>query len=151
MKSLTFQIHYAALQAEALAVTLSDRAYAELEEDLDASVKMHVRIDKTLKMLEEPDKETVNRLGETSTSFMRRNEAIEVPVKAISGLLNMPNIYLHISMACAILRKEGVRGRGTGAAALSVTSTLPMPIRCLRKVSIRRNPPGTKDCRFWKS
>lgn len=69
---------------------------------------MHARIDKTLKVLEETDKETVNRLGETSTSFMRRNEAIEVPVKAIAGLLNMPNIYFHVSMAYAILRKEGV-------------------------------------------
>lgn len=69
---------------------------------------MHARIDLALKHLDETNRDTVNRLGGTSTSFTVRNEAIEVPVNAVVGSWNMPNVYFHVSMAYAILRKEGV-------------------------------------------
>lgn len=108
MKPLTFQVHYAAFQSEALAAKLSAQEYTEPEEDLDTYEKMRARIQQALDALDGTDKETVNKLGETTTSFTRREEAMEVPVKALVGLLNMPNIYFHVSMAYAILRKEGV-------------------------------------------
>lgn len=108
MRPLTFQVHYAAFLSDSLAAKLSGREYAEPEEDLDTYEKMHARIDLALKHLDETDKDTVNRLGETSTSFTVRNEAIEVPVNAVVGSWNMPNVYFHVSMAYAILRKEGV-------------------------------------------
>lgn len=108
MKPLTFQVHCAAFLGEPLAAKLSGGEYAEPEEDLDTYEKMHARIDLALKHLEETDKDTVNRLGETSTSFTVRDKAIEVPVNAVVGSWNMPNVYFHVSMAYAILRKEGV-------------------------------------------
>lgn len=105
MKPLTFQVHYAAFLGESLAAKLSGGEYAEPEEDLDT---YDARIDLALKHLDETDKDTVNRLGETSTSFTVRDKAIEVPVNAVVGSWNMPNVYFHVSMAYAILRKEGV-------------------------------------------
>lgn len=108
MKPLTFQVHYAIFQAEALAARLLGREYTEPEDALDTYDKMHARINEALQMLEETSKDTVNRRGETSTSFIRRNEVIQVPVKAVVGLHNMPNIYFHVAMAYAILRKEGL-------------------------------------------
>lgn len=108
MKPLTFQVHYAAFQAQALAAKLSGQEYAEPEEDLDTYEKMRARIQQALNTLAETDKDTANRIGETMTSYVRHGEAMEVPVKAAVGLLMMPNIYFHVSMAYAILRKEGV-------------------------------------------
>lgn len=108
MNPLTFQIHYATFQAQALAAKLSGQEYAEPEDNLDSYEKMHARIQQAINALNTTDKDTVNRLGETTTSFVRREEPIEVPVKALVGLLNMPNVYFHVSMAYAILRKEGV-------------------------------------------
>ncbi|KAH7113936.1 hypothetical protein B0J13DRAFT_573961 [Dactylonectria estremocensis] len=108
MKPLTFQVHYAAFQAQALAAKLSGQEHAEPQEDLDTYEKMRARIQQALDALDETDKDTVNKLGEATTAFTRHEDAMEVPVKALVGLLNMPNIYFHVSMAYAILRKEGV-------------------------------------------
>lgn len=108
MKPLSFQVHYATFQARSLAAKLSREEYAEPEEDLDTYEKMHARIQQALKALDETDKETANSRGETITQFARRDHMMEVPVKGVVGLWNMPNIYFHVSMAYAILRKEGV-------------------------------------------
>lgn len=108
MKPLTFQVHYATFQAQTIAATLSGRQYDEPEKDLDTYEKMHSCIDEALKALSEVDKDASNRLGETMTTFTRRDEPMELPVKSLVGVLNMPNIYFHVSMAYAILRKEGV-------------------------------------------
>jgi len=109
MKPLTFQVHYASFQAESLAAKVSgEKEYLEPKEDLDDFEKMHLRINQALQALDNTDKDTVNRLGETTSSFLRRDEEIQVPVKAVVGLMMMPNIYFHVSMAYAILRKEGV-------------------------------------------
>lgn len=112
MKPLTFQVHYSAFSAQSVVARLSGREYTEpAEEDLDTYEKMHERIDEALHALDQVDKDMVNRLGETTTSYVRREgvDPIEVPVKAVVGLLNMPNVYFHVSMAYAILRKEGVQ------------------------------------------
>lgn len=109
MNPLTFQVHYSAFQAQALMAKLSGQEdYVEPEEDLDTYEKMHARIQQALEALSKADKDEVNRLGETEVSLARRNETIQAPVKALVGLVNMPNIYFHVSMAYAILRKEGV-------------------------------------------
>lgn len=108
MKPLTFQVHYATFSAQALVAKLSEAEYTEPSEDLDTYEKMHARVDQALSALSEVDKDTVNRLGETMTTFARHDETMVVPVKGVVGLLHMPNIYFHVSMAYAILRKEGV-------------------------------------------
>ncbi|KJZ77505.1 hypothetical protein HIM_03229 [Hirsutella minnesotensis 3608] len=108
MKPLTFQVHYATFQAQAMAAKLCGREHAEPAEDVDTYAKMHARIKEAIDMLDEADRETVNEVGETTTSVARHEDSITVPVKALVGSLNMPNIYFHVSMAYAILRKEGV-------------------------------------------
>jgi hypothetical protein len=109
MKTLSFQVHYATFQAQYMAAKLSGRPdYVEPEEDLDTYEKMHARIQQALKSLEETDRETVNGSAEVMTQFARRDHMMDVPVKAVVGLYNMPNIYFHVSMAYAIIRKVGV-------------------------------------------
>lgn len=108
MKPLHWQVHYATFQAQYVAAKVSGREYAEPKDDLDSYEKMHARIQQALRVLEETDKDTVNNRGEATTQFARREEMMEVPVKAVVGLWSMPNIYFHVSMTYAILRKEGV-------------------------------------------
>jgi hypothetical protein len=108
MKPFHWQVHYATFQAQYIAAKLSSVEYAEPEGDLDTYEKMHARIQQALEALREVDKATANDLGETTTEFARRDHMMEVPVKGVVGLWSMPNIYFHISMAYAILRKEGV-------------------------------------------
>lgn len=108
MKPLPFQVHYATFQAQLIVEILSGREYTEPEEDLITYEKMHARIEKALEALAMADRETAGRQGEIMTVVPRRDGPIEVPMKAVIGLVNMPNIYFHVSMAYAILRKEGV-------------------------------------------
>lgn len=109
MNPLTFQVHYAALQAQTIATKFSGKEYdVEPEEELDSYEKMHERIERTRKMLDAVDKDTANRLGEEMTVYTHRDQSIEAPVKVQVAQLNMPNVYFHVSMAYAILRKEGV-------------------------------------------
>lgn len=109
MAPLHFQVHYATCQAQLMAARFSGQEeYKEPEDDLDSYAKMHARIQQTIHALRATDRDTVNSRGETTTRITRRGELIEVPVKAVTGLVNMPNIYFHVSMAYAIMRKEGV-------------------------------------------
>ena len=108
MKPLSFQVHYATFQAQYLAAKLSGQEYAEPQDDLDTYEKMQARIQQALEVLKEVDRETANGRAEAITQFARHEHMMEVPVKAVVGVLNMPNIYFHVSMAYAILRKEGV-------------------------------------------
>jgi hypothetical protein len=108
MNPLTFQVHYATFQAQAVVAALSGQDYEEPDEDLNSYEKIHARINEALRELDKAEKDSVNRVGETITSFQLRERNIEVPVKSLVCLKYMPNIYFHVSMAYAILRMEGV-------------------------------------------
>jgi len=108
MKPLSFQVHYATFQAQYLAAKLSEKEYAEPEDDLDTYDKMQARIQQALEALKAVGRETANGNADTITQFARSDHVMEVPVKGVVSLVNMPNIYFHVSMAYAILRKEGV-------------------------------------------
>jgi hypothetical protein len=108
MKPLSFQVHYATFQGQYVAAELSGREYTEPEEDLDTYEKMQARIHQALEVLKDVDRESADGHAETSTQLARSTHVMEVPVKAVVTLVNMPNIYFHVSMAYAILRKEGV-------------------------------------------
>lgn len=113
MKPLTFQVHYATVEAQVIAARFSGEECNEPTDDLESYEKMYARIKEALNALQATDKDTVNRLGEVMTSVPRRDQTIEVPIKAATGQLNMSNIYFHVAMAYAILRKEGVElGKG---------------------------------------
>lgn len=108
MKPFRFQVHYATFQSQYLAAKLSGREYTEPEDDLDTYEKMQARIQQALEALRGVDRETANSRADAITQFARSDHIMEVPVKGIVALVNMPNIYFHVSMAYAILRKEGV-------------------------------------------
>jgi len=108
MKPLKFQVHYATFQAQYLAAKLSGREYTEPDDDLDMYEKMQARIQQALEALKETDRETANGRADAMTQCARSDHMMEVPVKGVVTLVNMPNIYFHVSMAYAILRKEGV-------------------------------------------
>ncbi|CUM65516.1 uncharacterized protein PRCAT00003162001 [Priceomyces carsonii] len=107
MNPLTFQVYYATFLAEAVASILSGREYQQPDDDLDSYEKMHTRIAEVLKELEKTDKDTVDKIGETMTHTTNHEGQVEVPVKALVGVKHMPNVYFHVAMAYAILRKEG--------------------------------------------
>lgn len=109
MKPLTFQVHYSTAQADKMVSKLSGREPTEFEDTLGSYEEMHVRIDSVLELLQGADKETINRIGETSAPTpVGPDRVIDVPVKVLATAAIMPNIYFHLSMAYAILRKEGV-------------------------------------------
>lgn len=111
MKPLRFQIHYATFQSLSLAATLSGQndPLAEPDEvELDSFAAMQARIRQALDALGELKREAVNSRGEGVTLFTRREKTEKAEVKAVVGLVNLPNIFFHVSMAYAILRKEGV-------------------------------------------
>jgi|SRR5688572_7818883 hypothetical protein len=112
MKPLTFQVRYACFSAQSMAIELQGAeagAFDETEDDeLYSFEKLHACIDQAVAALEGLDPEAVNRAGDTMTTFARRGSSFEVPVRAVVGLMRMPNVYFHVSMAYAILRKEGV-------------------------------------------
>ncbi|CAH2353526.1 hypothetical protein CLIB1423_11S01684 [[Candida] railenensis] len=108
MNPLPFQVHYATFSAQAVAAALAGHDYEEPEEDLDSYEKMHARINEAIEELDKADKESVNSDSETITTFYFHERKMEVPVKSVVCLKNMPNVYFHVSMAYAILRKEGV-------------------------------------------
>lgn len=111
MRPLTFQVHYATAQADKMVAKLSGRepsAALGEERDLASFADMYARIDQVLAALAHADKDTVNRIGETLTAAPIGHEVKDVPVKALATAAIMPNVYFHVSMAYAILRKEGV-------------------------------------------
>jgi len=109
MNPLSFQVHYATLQCMLLSADLSGKErYTEPEETLKTYKDMHERIEQAIKMLNEVNKETANSIGEEMKEIQFRDQPKTVPVKALTGLAQMPNIYFHVNMAYAILRKEGV-------------------------------------------
>lgn len=109
MHPLTFQVHYATFQAQALAAELSGRDnYPQPEQDVDTYEKLHKRIDEAIAALETTDKDVVNQREEARTEVTIRDKTMDVPVKDVVGLLHMPNINFYVCMTYAILRKEGV-------------------------------------------
>lgn len=108
MNPLTFQVHIATAYTERAIATLSGREPAPMEDDFTSFADMHARIDQVLKALDAVDKETVNRKGEEVVATPVRDKVLDVPAKVLATAARMPHVYFHVSMAYAILRKEGV-------------------------------------------
>jgi hypothetical protein len=109
MKPLTFQVHYSTAQADKMACTLSGREPTPFQEDFTSYAEMLARIDQVLQTLNDADKDTINRIGETSAPTPIGQDRVEdIPRKIVASASLLPNIYFHLCMAYAILRKEGV-------------------------------------------
>ncbi|KAK7432930.1 hypothetical protein QQZ08_000401 [Neonectria magnoliae] len=109
MKPLTFQVHAATRFSEKVLARLSGRDAVEFQDNLTSFTDMHARIANALKALEQADKDTINRHGEqVGPTDLGAVGSMNITGKAFAMGAAIPNINFHVSMAYAILRKEGV-------------------------------------------
>lgn len=109
MNPLTFQIHAVTRFSELLLARLSGRDAIKYENDLISYADMHARIATVREALEQADKDTVNRQGEeTAPTDLPSAGTMDLTGKEFALGAAIPNINFHLSMAYAILRKEGV-------------------------------------------
>jgi len=109
MKPLVFQVHTATNLAAKMVARLSGQEPQDLNDNLVSYDDMRVRITEVLNALASADKDLVNKLGEESApTVMGPSRTLDIPGKAFAMGAAMPNIFFHVSMAYAILRKEGV-------------------------------------------
>ncbi|KAJ4211899.1 hypothetical protein NW759_012186 [Fusarium solani] len=109
MNPLTFQIHAATRFTELVLARLTGREAVQYEDNLVSYADMHARIAKVLAALEKADKDTVNRYGEeVLPTALPSAGTMDISGKAFAKGAAIPNIYFHLNMTYAILRKEGV-------------------------------------------
>ncbi|KAJ4272090.1 hypothetical protein NW762_000800 [Fusarium torreyae] len=109
MNPLSFQVHAATRFSEKLVARLSGRESVEFEDKVVTFADMHARIAKAQELLAQADKDAVNRHGEeVAPTVLPSAGTKDLPGKAFAMGAAVPNINFHLSMAYAILRKEGV-------------------------------------------
>jgi hypothetical protein len=108
MNPLSFQVYYAALLAERVAALLSGQEYELPSSDIGTYEEMHSRIARALEQLKKVDREKANAIGDTLVMTDTPQGRQEVPVKHVISIRDMTNLYFHVGMTYAILRKEGV-------------------------------------------
>lgn len=108
MNPLSFQVDYATLLAEWVAALLSGQKYEQQSSELESYEEMHSRIAHALEQLKKVDKDKANEIGETLIMTETPQGHQEAPAKHVITIRHMPNLYFHVGMAYAILRKEGV-------------------------------------------
>ncbi|KAF4455094.1 hypothetical protein F53441_2533 [Fusarium austroafricanum] len=109
MNPLSFQVHAATRFSEKLVARLSGRDSVEFEDKVVTFEDMHTRIRKAQELLEKADKDVVNQQGEeVAPTALPSAGTMDLPGKAFAMGAAVPNINFHLSMAYAILRKEGV-------------------------------------------
>ncbi|KAF4978475.1 hypothetical protein FZEAL_5161 [Fusarium zealandicum] len=109
MNPLTFQVHAATRFSDLLLARLTGKTAGEYQNDLVSFADMHARIFMVQEALDQADKDTVNRLGEeVAPTDLPSAGSMDITGKAFAMGAAMHNIYFHLSMTYAILRKEGV-------------------------------------------
>lgn len=109
MNPLTFQVHAATRFSELVLARLSGRDATDYKDDLVSFADMHGRISKVLEALGQANKSDVNRHGEeVASTELPSAGSMDITGKAFAMGAAIPNINFHLSMAYAILRKEGV-------------------------------------------
>ncbi|KAA8645442.1 DUF1993 domain-containing protein [Aspergillus tanneri] len=109
MKPLTSQIHIATQVSEKMLARLTGRDPVIFDENLKSFAEIHERIENALKALSDADKDVVNRYGEeVSPTTLGPDKILSISGAAFANGTAMPNIFFHLTIAYAILRKEGV-------------------------------------------
>ncbi|KAH8703508.1 hypothetical protein BGW36DRAFT_354926 [Talaromyces proteolyticus] len=109
MKPLTFQVHQVTQKAEDLVARLTLREAEKFENDFSSFADFYARIDKALKSLDAVDKDTINTRGEElAPTKIGPSKEFNITGATYANATVIPNIYFHLSIAYAILRKEGV-------------------------------------------
>lgn len=110
MLPLSFQVHMVTDTAQKLFARTSGTEPIQLERDtLTDFAAFYARIEQVQAIVNKADKDTVNKRGsETVTIGMGGGKNADMASSAyVSGYV-VPNLFFHLSIAYAILRKEGV-------------------------------------------
>ncbi|KAJ5808277.1 hypothetical protein N7474_009546 [Penicillium riverlandense] len=109
MKPFTFQVYVATLMAERTAARLAGRETTVFEDNLASYAEMHQRIDKVLKSLTAVDKDNYNKhADQVKPTQLPLGVEVDLSGAAYAHGMTVPNIFFHLNMVYAILRKEGV-------------------------------------------
>lgn len=109
MKPLAFQVSAASFFTERVLARLTGEEPAEFKGEVASFADMHARIAHTQEALAKADKDTVNRKGEeVQTTDLPNIGVVDINGGAFAMGAVMPNLVFHVSIAYAILRKEGV-------------------------------------------
>ncbi|KAJ5148253.1 hypothetical protein N7526_001605 [Penicillium atrosanguineum] len=88
---------------------LTGREAAIFNEKLDSFAQLYERLSNAIKALSEADKDVVNRRGEeVEATTLGPDTILPMSGAAFVNGTAMPNIIFHLTIAYAILRKEGV-------------------------------------------
>ncbi|KAE8387415.1 hypothetical protein ETB97_003693 [Aspergillus alliaceus] len=109
MKPLTSQIHIATQVTEKMIARLTGREHVVFDENLKSFTDLHERLQNAITALNEADKDIVNRRGEeVEPTTLGPDRVLPMSGAAFVNGTAIPNIFFHLTIAYAILRKEGV-------------------------------------------
>ena len=109
MRPLSSQfIHLAAQAIERMLARIDGREQVPMVDDIATFADMHQRIQEAQEALDKMDKDFVNRRAEISEPTILTPEWTANMTAAAFVTGSIPNIFFHLNMAYAILRKEGV-------------------------------------------
>jgi hypothetical protein len=109
MKPLTFQVYMATQKTEQMTAKLLNRPPVVLPQDIGSFVDMHARIKFVLQTLDGVDPEAVNSCKDAVTNTeLGPGFSRDISASGFTYGVTIPNIFFHVSIAYAILRKEGV-------------------------------------------
>lgn len=109
MNPLTLQVHTATKLCSEMLTRLADQEFDDLQDDLVSFAGMHARINNVLKALAHAEHNIVNERGEEAApTEMGADRILDISGKEFAMGAAMPNVFFHVSMAYAILRKENV-------------------------------------------
>ena len=109
MRPFSSQIHLAAQAIERLLCRLHHREHIPVEDTIATYDDMRARIASVHAELDAVDEEAINRAGnEVAPTVLTPTMTVEMSGADFAMGASMPNIFFHLSIAYAILRKEGV-------------------------------------------
>jgi len=109
MRPFSSQIHLTAQAIERLLCRLSHLEHVPVEDTIATYDDMRQRIASTHAELNGVDREAINKAGdESAPTPLTPQMTVDMTGAAFAMGASMPNIFFHLSIAYAILRKEGV-------------------------------------------
>ena len=109
MRPFSSQVHLAAQAIERLLCRLAHREHVPVEDTIATYDDMRKRIASAHAELDTVDRDVINKAGdESAPTPLTPDMTVNMTGAAFAMGASMPNIFFHLSIAYAILRKEGV-------------------------------------------